>query len=722
MIHAETHIDIATRLDDIAVLIGTQQNKEIELHTGDVVERPGLDLSTYSTVLEDSAQRWRHGITTMPVIGSISVGKTTFLNGLLGTDLPTGPGAVTGIVLELTAEAFDGFRVFYTDGTEKYTDGTEKTMDAEAYRDFSLVEDGGSIVKGEAFRLPAHLQPVLYARLGRLRGLPEKGLVFVDTLGFNAGGAAAATTRGYLNNADIIIMVLDSRQLFTERDTELVEDIVVGGIEREDVEDASIFFVINHLATDTEEAKELVRKQVKAKLEGLVPAEEIDNRVFLIDALTAFSLTRAGESGAALEATGLPYFQRSLEAAIETGDLLQAKLERAMDHRVLPAINAALEEIDLRREALEMGEAEREQAIAASQRPLVDARAKKQNVLKAVDSLIEKVAARAKTLFLSEFAEKMGDRAFWREKWRKEGFALGWWEMAKAIPPVGDYEERRQALADKIQPILERMFQSELDAWVAALPDKLTDDLDKFEAQPLVDIDQALDEFQALLKRSDFHLKGIGEIDVIQSDANWKRLIIGSISLAMDPFTAAGVVYAPDIRAFIRRILVALAGATVSAVVMIIGAPFSIAAFMIPISIAVAHAYITVGRAALNMSLDKRSGKSSLANRIADEARKQFAAEGANIGAEIERVMAKSFAEPREKLAAVLEGEVTGREARSKTLRDAAGDELVEKTRLEGIASALRSQLAVLSARVYGRVLTDAEIKERLEPVESSNG
>ena len=192
MIHAETHIDIATRLDDIAVLIGTEQNKEIELHTGDVVERPGLGLSTYSTVLEDSAQRWRHGITTMPVIGAMSAGKSTLLNGLLGTDLPTGPGAVTGIVLELTAEAFDGFRVFYTDGTEK-------TMDAEAYRDFSLVEDGGSIVKGEAFRLPAHLQPVLYARLGRLRGLPEKGLVFVDTLGFNAGGAAAATTRGYLN-------------------------------------------------------------------------------------------------------------------------------------------------------------------------------------------------------------------------------------------------------------------------------------------------------------------------------------------------------------------------------------------------------------------------------------------------------------------------------------------------------------------------------------------
>ena len=75
MIRTETHIDIATRLDDIAVLIGIEQNKEIELHTGDVVERPGLGLSTYSTVLKDSAQRWRHGITTIPVIGSVSVGK-----------------------------------------------------------------------------------------------------------------------------------------------------------------------------------------------------------------------------------------------------------------------------------------------------------------------------------------------------------------------------------------------------------------------------------------------------------------------------------------------------------------------------------------------------------------------------------------------------------------------------------------------------------------------
>ncbi len=280
MIRTETHIDIATRLDDIAVLIGAEQDKPITLHTGDTVERPGLGLSTHSTVLEQTAKRWQKGITNIPVVGSVSVGKSTLLNGLLDTDLPAGKGAVTGIILELTAEAFDDFRVFYTDGTEK-------TMTAEAYRDFSCVYTRDPFVGGGPFRLPARLQTVQYARLGRLRGLPEKGLVFIDTLGFNAGGAAAAVTRGYLSNADIVIMVLNSNQLFTETDVEMLRDIVAGGIEREGVEDASIFFVINTFAQDTDADKEEALKQVSAKLEGLVPPEKRDNRIFLVDAWTA---------------------------------------------------------------------------------------------------------------------------------------------------------------------------------------------------------------------------------------------------------------------------------------------------------------------------------------------------------------------------------------------------------------------------------------------------
>ncbi len=128
MIHAETHIDIANQFDDIAILIGTQQEKSVTLSDGDIVEKPGLGLSTYSAVLAGTAQRWRQGITTIPVIGSVACGKITFLNALLDTDLPTSKGTVTGIVLELTAEAFDGVRVFYTDKPEE-------KMDAEAYRD-----------------------------------------------------------------------------------------------------------------------------------------------------------------------------------------------------------------------------------------------------------------------------------------------------------------------------------------------------------------------------------------------------------------------------------------------------------------------------------------------------------------------------------------------------------------------------------------------------------
>ena len=431
MIHAETHIDIATRLDDIAVLIGTEQNKEIELHIGDVVEKPGLGLSTYSTVLEQTAQCWRQGITAI--------------------------------------------------------------------------------------------------------------------------GA----------------------------------------------------------------------------------------------------------------------------------------LEHAMDNGVLRAIDAASQEIALRRKVLEMGAAARERAIAASQIYLAKARAKVPAVLNAFDSLVENQASRANTLFQNEFAKKMRDVAYWREKWEKEGIEIGWREKAKAITERG-----RQALVDKIQPSLERILQAEMAAWVQALPDKLTEYPDASEAQLFGDLDRAFDAFEAGLKQGDLHLKHIDDRDVVARNVNWKRLTFEAIGLGLEDIHTDGVVYTPDTKAFLIHIQKSLSPTTLMINV--------IAPFITPILPS-----LIAGKA-----------------RIADEARKYLGAASTEIGEEIERVTVESFAAPREKLAAVLEGEVTGRETRLETLIKGprAGNAPAEETRLARIESALRSQFEELSQRTYGKVLTDTEIRTRIEPDESSSG
>ena len=670
-----THIQIADYFQDLAVLIGAEQDTAVSLSTGEVINKPGLNIANYPYALEASGERWRHGITNIPVIGGMSAGKSTFLNGWLGTDLPTGPGAVTGIVLELTAEAFDGFRVFYADETEK-------TMDAEAYRDFNVVEDGGSIVGGNAFRLPAHLQPVLYARLGRLRGLPEKGLVFVDTLGFNAGGAAAATTRGYLNNADIIIMVLSGQQLFTETDVEVLQHIAARDIEREDVEDASIFFVINInvQAMDTDEKKELVRKQVSAKLEGLVPAEDIPHRVFLVDALTALNLTRAGESGAALEATGLPAFQRSLEAAIETGDLLQAKLERTMDQHVRPAIDEARQEIQLKREALQLNDAQREDVIKRARSFYDEAAAEKQKVLSEFDSLIGKVAQRVNTLFQNQFASKIGDKELWRKKWLDAAPTIGFFATLKGIIPGPKADARRKALEDKLRPSIESMIQSQIDAWARELPNHLEGYFD--QAQNLEGFNKTLEAFHHNLKTGDaaVQIADFGDIDVVQSDQNWKRLIFGLIGIGLMDYNTVGVVYAPNLKSFLRRITTHLVFGT--AAVLFLG----------PAGLVMVILY-SIAELIMNFQLDKKSSRSQLSDKIADEIRKHFATEGPNIGQKMEERVIGGFAKNRQKLEEALDDELNGREERLESLRrhqlSGKADTQKEQERLDGIDAAI---------------------------------
>ncbi len=292
-------------------------------------------------------------------------------------------------------------------------------------------------------------------------------------------------------------------------------------------------------------------------------------------------------------------------------------LEHAMDNGVLRAIDAASQEIALRRKVLEMGAAARERAIAASQIYLAKARAKVPAVLEAFDNLAEEVAARAETRFQTEVPAVLG-RAYLREelerRWREVG------EILKAS-------------------------------------------VEESDARHLVgDLDRALDEFWAVLKRGDLHLKRIRRIYVGPSDAtaNWKWLIFEAIGLGLEDISAINLGYTADISA------------------------------------------INLGYTA-----DFRSFLRGVFFLWPEQA---F----------FYRYGAQSFAAHREKLEAALDDEISGREKRLQTLRQANRDETntqETQARLEGIASALRSQWEAMSQRVYGKVLTDAKIQARLEPL-----
>ncbi len=269
--------------------------------------------------------------------------------------------------------------------------------------------------------------------------------------------------------------------------------------------------------------------------------------------------------------------------------------------------------------------------IRDAQSALAEVRATVPDVLNTFDSLVEKIASHTSTLFQNEFALKLGDGAFWREKWTKGVWSpIRWASLWASLVGFGVTKGDVNLM---IQLALEQVVQFKLDAWVAALPDKLTEHLDAPKAQLLVrDLDLAFDEFQVRLKRIDLHVKGIGKINAVQSDeiANIKQLISDTIGCG----------------------------------------------FAIPVSSAIVADSIVENTVYMPTAR-------LMANHIADEARKHFNATGAYIGAEIERIMVENFAVPRQKLAAVLEDEVTRTEHRLETLANIVHGELIKKARLD---------------------------------------
>ena len=180
----QKHLIVADQYQDLAQLIGKRK-------ADSPLAQQGLGLTSQETELVDTAERIREGITYVAVAGTVSAGKTTLINALVDTKLAVGTQAKTGVITEVSyGTDLDTVEVVYADDTTTQ-------MSVDDFVDFSSLPLG-SIKTDMPFPLPEHLINVSHASVKSNSSLNKHGIVFIDTLGFNAGKLAADTTSSYL--------------------------------------------------------------------------------------------------------------------------------------------------------------------------------------------------------------------------------------------------------------------------------------------------------------------------------------------------------------------------------------------------------------------------------------------------------------------------------------------------------------------------------------------
>ena len=188
------------------------------------------------------------------LVGETSSGKSTLLNGLLGTALlPTGVAPTTGVVVQILAEPRDEARLLAIN-----RDGTQEDLARADFRELSRHPDDALLR--------------LQVRTNTRYGLDD-GLVLIDTPGFNSVlGEHEEVLRRFIPESDAVVFVTSYRNGFSQVDQDLFE--VVREATQDDP-DLPFLLVVNRVpdgvATDDKRIQEMSRNANDSMLRELHP-------------------------------------------------------------------------------------------------------------------------------------------------------------------------------------------------------------------------------------------------------------------------------------------------------------------------------------------------------------------------------------------------------------------------------------------------------------------
>lgn len=333
-------LEVADHFREVAKLIGDRQSKEITLASGRTVV-PGLRMIGPAAALEERADRLENGSLRIAVIGIRSEGKSTLINALLGENLlRVGKKPTTAVITQIVK------------GKKKEVTLVEKSYKQRTISRKEFIEKCVLDSKG---KVPQEFANVAYAEIqSSTCRLCKAKLQLVDTLGFENIPENDAITRRYLNEVDAVLLLISDEGPFDNEHLDLIDSVRRQG----DSGLGHVFFVINDHGLD-DDGKEEVLMIARDHLEHEF-GESFNRHVFLTNAQKA--LKGRVESGK--DPTTLPVFEREIEQFLKGPERVDVILDTAVRDVLSPAIAAARDRMEARKELLSQSQDEMETTIS----------------------------------------------------------------------------------------------------------------------------------------------------------------------------------------------------------------------------------------------------------------------------------------------------------------------------------------------------------------------
>ncbi|NEP12366.1 MAG: dynamin [Symploca sp. SIO2C1] len=254
--------------------------------------------------LDQSSQLYRDVVTIcdhfenpgfrIAVFGPFNYGKSTLLNALLGKrTLPIDLIPSTGAAIHVRYGEELSSHITLTDGTEIREQGTE------LLKQYAILDNHRCMRSDVASVTVYCSHPFL-----------QTGVEFLDLPGTNDQEAQNILVREQLLTADLVVQVLDSRQLMTLGERENLRDWLLDrGIE-------TVVFVVNFLNLLTLEEQKEVYSRLRFVAESF--RAQLPNNVsnlYQVDALPALRARLKGDTAAA-QTSGLATFESALQTIV----------------------------------------------------------------------------------------------------------------------------------------------------------------------------------------------------------------------------------------------------------------------------------------------------------------------------------------------------------------------------------------------------------------------
>ena len=696
------HHAVAERLRTVATLIGEPLNEPLDINGQEVV--PGLGLLNEAAQLNNRADRVEQGQFRVAALGAVSRGKSTLLNACLGKEIfPIGPQAVTGGICQV---------VYGSNNFDEVTlieQGVARTMPYAEFHDWiSLSSEEQKLIAPERrFQMPERLANLDYALLQTDAPLCKQGIQFVDTLGFNAGPKQEFITKEFLLQADALLVVLGTDPVIDAKDDEIINLYYHNGGEGS----GNMFFVINNRGLRKKDCRLLIEETAPRELgafflnaEGEFDKTLFDQRVFLVNARSAFERKVAGAADDVLAQTGILALERAFERLMSENEHARIAGNAAVNH-TLVLTKLASNEIKLQKAILDTSIERLDDAHKNLDKLSTSLRKDLEEIEKKFSTFSRDIGLKAGTHLNDYFANRLDD---WDETWKEVSPNINLWDLFKALRKKGKDE-----LAERLEPEIEKHFSNVLKKWGDDFSESIKEDLADFATELKTDVTNfviQLDEFAAKLTPD--------VADSLDTDKRRARkvtqILLGLVPMAeampFDLNQLVGPMMDDRWKSTFYRAFIHIA--------VFSGLVWLISNFIGPVGFITLVA-LTIAEVGIVFWKDETFASKKIGEAIGAKLRTEFVKHSPELRQVITDKVNDFFKPIAEAASKGLRNEVKQLEWRLGSAREQrrAGQISVdaEKARLETISSLLTAQFEELSTAVYGEVLTPEEQEALLE-------